>query len=101
MKKIILCIMFMILCACQCRHEWAEATCTQPKTCLKCDKMDGQPRGHSYVRDEENFGGRYNICIYCNEYEPNVFCPQCDWSMHTTGVGVDGITCPKCGCKVL
>ncbi len=36
----------------------------------------------------------------CDDY-PNVFCPECGWSMHTTGVGTDGITCPECGTKVL
>lgn len=32
----------------------------------------------------------------CDDY-PNVFCPNCDWSMFTTGVGLDGFTCPDCG----
>lgn len=36
----------------------------------------------------------------CDDY-PNVFCPNCDWSMFTTGVGCEGITCPECGTKCL
>lgn len=45
-------------------------------------------------------------CMYCNgplsanhncDDYPNIFCPNCDWSMHTTGVGTDGFVCPYCG----
>lgn len=32
-----------------CRHEWKEATCTAPKTCGKCDSVEGAPLGHMWV----------------------------------------------------
>ena len=41
-------------------------------------------------------GGPLDADHNCDDY-PNVFCPNCDWSMHTTGVGLDGFTCPDCG----
>lgn len=28
-----------------CPHEWADANCTSPKTCLKCGKTEGEPPG--------------------------------------------------------
>lgn len=28
-----------------CPHEWAEANCSSPKTCLKCGKTEGEPLG--------------------------------------------------------
>lgn len=31
-----------------CRHEWVDATCTAPKTCIKCEEAEGEPLGHSW-----------------------------------------------------
>ena len=31
-----------------CEHEWVDATCTTPKTCSKCDAVEGEPLGHSW-----------------------------------------------------
>lgn len=38
----------------------------------------------------------------CDDY-PNVVCPNpdCDWGIYTTGVGIDGIICPKCGTRCI
>ncbi|MBR4951334.1 MAG: hypothetical protein IKZ23_05195 [Clostridia bacterium] len=36
------------------------------------------------------------VCPMCDE-TPNVFCPECGNSWHTTGVGVDGFYCWECG----
>ena len=30
-------------------HEWQEATCTTPITCIKCDETQGEPLGHTWV----------------------------------------------------
>ncbi len=30
-----------------CKHEWVEATCTEPKTCSKCGKTEGAALGHN------------------------------------------------------
>ena len=38
-----------LLTACGCKHEWAEATCTDPKTCTLCEETEGDSLGHSYL----------------------------------------------------
>ena len=34
-------------CGCSCRHEWVDATCTEPKTCAKCGETQGEALGHT------------------------------------------------------
>lgn len=34
------------LTACFHEHTWAEATCTEPKTCTECGETEGKPLGH-------------------------------------------------------
>lgn len=29
-------------------HEWKDATCTEPKTCIKCGTTEGAPAGHNW-----------------------------------------------------
>ena len=29
-----------------CAHEWTSATCTEPRTCIKCKKTEGKALGH-------------------------------------------------------
>lgn len=38
-----------LLSACGCKHEWEEATCTEPKTCTKCGEIEGEPLGHNWT----------------------------------------------------
>ena len=56
MKRFILLFLALVMCfslsACCIRHDWKEATCTEPKTCVKCGKTDGEPLGHKEVADE-------------------------------------------------
>lgn len=33
---------------CCLKHEFAEATCTEPKTCVKCGKTEGEALGHEW-----------------------------------------------------
>ena len=33
----------------ECAHDWAEATCTRPKFCLKCNKKEGTSLKHSWI----------------------------------------------------
>lgn len=40
--------LMMILTGCQCKHEWKEATCTEPKICTKCGETEGEPLGHEW-----------------------------------------------------
>lgn len=30
-----------------CIHKWSDANCTQPKTCIICNRTDGNPLGHT------------------------------------------------------
>ena len=82
------------LSSCECNHEWQEATCTAPKTCVKCGEKSGSPLWHDYVRiacDEcmscsrcgkntsEKLPHQYigecekiGVCYYCNEQSPEV-----------------------------
>ncbi len=39
---------------------------------------------------------QHYVCPTCDE-TPNVFCPECGNSWHTTGVGIDGFYCGECG----
>lgn len=53
MKKYSLILLTLLLGAslmagCSCQHEWTEAGCTAPKTCLKCEVTDGEALGHSW-----------------------------------------------------
>lgn len=38
----------------------------------------------------------------CDDY-PNVICrnPDCDWGIYTSGIGTEGIVCPKCGTRYI
>lgn len=49
-----------------CGHDWADATCTKPKTCKLCGATDGEPLGHSPVIEYYN---GYNVirCERCSE----------------------------------
>ena len=41
-------LLLMSLSACSCRHEWTDATCTEPKVCSKCGETEGDALGHSW-----------------------------------------------------
>ena len=38
-----------ILIGCAHKHEWMNATCTNPKTCLSCGETEGSVLAHSWV----------------------------------------------------
>lgn len=41
--------LLMVLCSgCCLRHEWIEATCTYPRTCIKCEKTEGDVLEHTW-----------------------------------------------------
>ena len=52
MKRFVLiCLILMLmlsLCAFSCRHDWIEASCTQPKTCTKCGASEGEAVAHEF-----------------------------------------------------
>lgn len=38
----------VLLTGCSCRHEWKDATCTEPNVCEKCLETYGEPLGHDF-----------------------------------------------------
>lgn len=56
MKKIFVliavCFVFFNFVSCGCKHEWKEATCTEPKTCSICGKTKGNVAPHVKERGE-------------------------------------------------
>lgn len=61
--------MLLALTGCECKHEWIEASCENPKTCIKCEATEGEARGHEYgawsFEDEE----MSHVCRYCSVSE--------------------------------
>ncbi len=69
-KKIIYGISTLVVCfmltGCCMSHEWKEATCTEPKTCAKCSKSEGEPLGHTWV---DATCSEAKHCSVCGEIE--------------------------------
>lgn len=52
MKTKLFCLVIaaaLVLSGCCMSHEWAEADCTSPKTCTKCEKTEGEALGHTWA----------------------------------------------------
>ena len=47
-KVLIVAAMLALLPGCCLKHEWAEATCTAPKHCVKCGETEGEALGHTW-----------------------------------------------------
>ena len=54
------------LTGCGHEHKWAEATCTEPKTCTECGKTEGEPLGHKW---KEATCTEAKTCSVCGETE--------------------------------
>lgn len=71
-KKILYGIITLVVCfmltGCCVSHEWKEATCTEPKTCSKCGKTEGEPLGHTWV---DATCAEPKHCSVCGETEGN------------------------------
>ena len=59
-------LLFFSLCGCCLNHEWADATCTEPKTCTKCGETEGEPLGHKWV---DATCTKPKTCSVCGETE--------------------------------
>lgn len=70
MKKALLMFLsfvtMLLLCACCFQHEWRDATCTEPKICVKCGKTEGEPLGHKW---EDATCMKTKRCSVCKETE--------------------------------
>ena len=47
---VVLCLVVFQLVGCACKHEWREATCTEPKTCTICGETEEEPLGHDWTK---------------------------------------------------
>lgn len=45
-----------------CSHEWQDATCTTPRTCVLCGETQGEAIGHKITVTS-------NYCEFCGEFE--------------------------------
>ena len=50
-----------------CRHQWAEASCTEPKTCQRCGLTSGELGEHQWVNGSCTNAG---FCVLCSENQP-------------------------------
>lgn len=94
MKKKILLLTTVILCvllltACSCEHEWADATCTAPKTCTRCGETEGVVLAHNWV---EASCAAPKTCSSCGATEGDALIH--DWSAGTCDTPQ---TCRGCG----
>ena len=78
----------LLLTGCGCKHEWLDATCTAPFTCVLCGKMRGSPISHQW---EEATCETAKTCALCGqidgearghawmetEREPGKYCRNC------------------------
>ncbi len=62
-----------------CEHDWKEATCTEPKTCSKCNWTVGEALKHSFTKYEtdklatcEEYGTETAKCDRCEETHTRV-----------------------------
>lgn len=97
-------------------HDWAEATCTEPKTCRRegCGATDGNPLGHDLPSDwSKDENEHWHECKRCHskedagkhEYGDDNICDICEYDRtvpHThslTLVSANDATCTKDGNK--
>lgn len=55
-------MLMLSLCAFSCRHDWIEASCTQPKTCTKCGSSEGEAVAHEFSEpscEQAAYAARY------------------------------------------
>ena len=97
------------------RHEWKDATCTEPRTCVICGKAEGLPLDHAWVKanctdpatctrcgiiEGSAIGHSWNeadcltpkTCSKCGVTEGSAF--GHDWTVKTN---INPSTCKRCG----
>lgn len=62
-------LLALALTACNCSHDWQDATCTAPKTCAKCGETEGEPAVHSW---QEATCTAPRTCAVCQQTEGEV-----------------------------
>lgn len=87
---LVLAAAFMLAgCGQQHTHDWREATCTAPKTCVECGETEGRPLGHSWG---DATCVRPQTCSRCRETSGEPL--SHDWQEATC---TEPKTCARCG----
>ncbi|MDO5444427.1 MAG: peptidylprolyl isomerase [Eubacteriales bacterium] len=93
MKKILAVVLVLVmafmLCGCCLKHEFAPATCTEPETCTKCGKTQGEALGHKW---QDADCTEPKTCSVCGETEGEAL--GHDWTEATC---TEPKTCTVCG----
>ncbi len=91
----------LMLGGCGGEHEWVNATCIAPRTCLTCGETKGEPLGHEWDQD---VCGTVKNCTVCGETEANGHTVVIDASVEVT-CEVPGITegshCSNCNAVIV
>lgn len=66
--------LLLVLTGCSCSHEWKEADCNAPKTCTKCDAVEGEALGHDWMAAD---CVTPEACSRCGESKNEI--PGHDW----------------------
>lgn len=87
MKKVSLAVFLVLICClaltgCQCKHDYADATCTDPKTCKRCGAIEGTNLGHSFVNYVSN-----NDATCTADGTKTAKCERCDTHDTITDAG--------------
>ncbi len=86
---IIALVFTLFISSCACEHDWKEATCEDPKTCLICGETQGDPLGHTWL---DATCEKSKICSVCGQVEGEPLGHQ--WLEATC---TDPKTCSLCG----
>lgn len=72
-----------------CQHQWSEATCTEPKTCLICNATEGEALGHDWQ------GENPRVCARCGATDGSTDATACahEWTEATC---TEPKTCTLC-----
>lgn len=84
-----------------CNHDWQEATCTEPKTCKKCNETEGESLGHDYA---EATCTEPKTCKRCGETTGSALGHKVDeWTTTKeatcSSTGTSEGVCTRCGEK--
>lgn len=62
--------LLLSLCGCCIQHDWVRATCTEPETCQRCGKQQGEPLGHEPGQwtTDADVTCQYCLCRRCDEW---------------------------------
>lgn len=82
-----------------CDHEWADTTCTEPRTCVKCGETEGEPLGHDW---QEATCIEPKSCARCGETEGEALGHEVgSWTTTTeptcSEMGAREGVCTRCG----